>query len=82
MLHLATCYDINYISQMTLARDRMVTIQQLSERVENEREWRRELNKKIDKIDTKLTWLIGIYTTSMIAIILGVLAIAFRLFTS
>lgn len=60
----------------------MVTIQQLSERVENEREWRRELNNKIDKIDTKLTWLIGIHTISMIAIVLGVVGIAFRLFTS
>ena len=60
----------------------MVTIEQLSERVENEREWRRELNNKIDKIDNKLTWLIGIYVTSMIAIVLGMAGIAFRLFTS
>ena len=67
---------------MTLRNGSMVTLEQLSERVENEREWQRELNNKIDKIDAKLTWLIGIYTTSMIAIVLGMAGITFRLFTN
>ena len=50
----------------------MTTIEERTTRleadVENEREWRRELNSKVDKIDTKMNWMIGIAFTSVIGV--------------
>ena len=53
----------------------MATLEQLAERSENEREWRREmrhdmdkLDTKVDRLDTKMNWLIGLFITSMVGI--------------
>ena len=41
----------------------------LEQRFEKEREWRREMNAKIDRLDTKFNWTIGLLILILIAVI-------------
>ena len=44
-------------------------ISALEQGFENEQEWRREMNAKIDRLDAKINWLIGLLIALLIAII-------------
>lgn len=51
---------------MTTTEERLATLEQ---GFENEQEWRREMNAKIDRLDTKFNWTIGLLILILIAII-------------
>ena len=51
---------------MTTTVERSATLEQ---GFENEQEWRREMNAKIDRLDTKFNWTIGLLILILIAII-------------
>ena len=51
---------------MTTTEERSATLEQ---GFENEQEWRREMNAKIDRLDTKFNWTIGLLILILIAII-------------
>ena len=57
---------------MTTTEERLATLEQ---GFENEQEWRRELNAKIDRLDTKFNWTIGLLIGMLLAIITGFLGI-------
>jgi len=44
-------------------------ISTLEQGFENEQEWRREMNAKIDRLDTEFNWTIGLLILILIAII-------------
>ena len=51
---------------MATTEERLATLEQ---GFENEQEWRREMNAKIDRLDTKFNWTIGLLILILIAII-------------
>ncbi len=53
-------------TEMTTTEERLATLEQ---GFENEQEWRREMNAKIDRLDTKFNWTIGLLILILIAII-------------